>query len=123
MFRRHRLLAEATRRAIGVWSEGQAIGFNIIEPSERCDTVTPVLVPGAEALRDYCNKQCGVILGHGIGELSGKAFRVAHMGHVNAPMILGTLGVIETALGALEIPHAKGGAQAAIDWLSAEVKA
>jgi alanine-glyoxylate transaminase/serine-glyoxylate transaminase/serine-pyruvate transaminase len=37
-------------------------------------------------------------------------------------MILGTLGVIETALGALQIPHAKGGTQAAIDWLSAEVK-
>jgi alanine-glyoxylate transaminase/serine-glyoxylate transaminase/serine-pyruvate transaminase len=125
VFRRHQLLAEATRRAIGVWAEGQAIGFNIIEPSERCDTVTPVLVSGnsAEALRDYCNKQCGVILGHGIGELSGKAFRVAHMGHVNAPMILGTLGVIEMALGALSIPHGKGGSQAAVEWLGEQVKA
>ncbi len=123
--RRHHLLAEAVRRAVGVWSEGQAIGFNIIEASERSDSVTCVTVNGSdpEAIRAYCNKKCGVILGHGIGELSGKAFRVAHMGHVNAPMILGTLGVIETALGALEIPHARGGAQAAIDWLSAEVKA
>ena len=70
-----------------------------------------------------CNEKCGVILGHGIGELSGKAFRVAHMGHVNAPMILGTLSVIEMALNALEIPHGKGGAQAAIDWLGQQVKA
>src|SRR6186997_1321053 len=38
--RRHFLLAEAVRRAVGVWSEGQAIGFNIIEPSERSDSVT-----------------------------------------------------------------------------------
>ncbi|MBN9088778.1 MAG: aminotransferase class V-fold PLP-dependent enzyme [Reyranella sp.] len=123
--RRHFLLAEAVRRAVGVWSEGQAIGFNISEPGERSDSVTCVTVNGhdPEAIRAYANKKCGVILGHGIGELSGKAFRIAHMGHVNAPMILGTLGVIETALGALEIPHAKGGAQAAIDWLSAEVKA
>src|SRR5689334_16784533 len=106
--RRHRLLAEAVRRAVGVWSEGQAIGFNIIEASERSDSVTCVLVNGhdPESIRAYCNQKCGVILGH-----------------VNAPMVLGTLGVIETALGALEIPHAKGGAQAAIDWLSAEVKA
>ncbi len=74
-------------------------------------------------MRGYCNKKCGVILGHGIGELSGKAFRIAHMGHVNAPMVLGTLGAIEMALGALAIPHARGGAQAAIDWLGAEVKA
>src|SRR6201994_4190359 len=39
VFRRHQLLAEAVRLAIGVWSKGQVIGFNIIEPSERCDAV------------------------------------------------------------------------------------
>ena len=36
---------------------------------------------------------------------------------------LGTLSVIEVALNALEIPHGKGGAQAAIDWLGQQVKA
>jgi alanine-glyoxylate transaminase/serine-glyoxylate transaminase/serine-pyruvate transaminase len=45
------------------------------------------------------------------------------MGHVNAPMMLGTLSVIEIALNALGIPHGKGGAQAAIDWLGDQVKA
>jgi alanine-glyoxylate transaminase/serine-glyoxylate transaminase/serine-pyruvate transaminase len=125
VFRRHWLLAEAVRRAVGVWAEREAIGFNISEPGERSDTVTAVLSNShdPQRLRAYCNEKCGVVLGHGIGELTGKAFRIAHMGHVNAPMILGTLGVIETALGALEVPHARGGAQAAIDWLSAEVKA
>ena len=125
VFRRHQLLGEAVRRAIGVWSAGQVIGFNIIEPSERCDTVTPVLTDGhdPEALRAYCKDQCGVILGHGIGDLSGKAFRIAHMGHVNAPMVLGTLSVIEMALTALQIPHGKGGTQAAIEWLGDQVKA
>jgi len=49
------------------------------------------------------------VLGHGIGELSGKAFRIAHMGHVNAPMVLGVLSVIEMALGAMGIPHGSGG--------------
>ena len=124
VFLRHRLLAEAVRRAVGVWSEGQAIGFNIIEASERANSITCVQVNGhdPEALRAYTNQKCGVILGQGIGELSGKAFRVAHMGHVNAPMILGTLSVIEMGLAALSIPHAKGGAQAAIDWLSDQVK-
>ena len=38
-------------------------------------------------------------------------------------MILGTLSVIEMGLAALSIPHAKGGAQAAIDWLGEQVKA
>ena len=124
-FRRHQLLAEAVRRAIAVWAEGQVIGFNVIEPTERCDPVTPVLTNNhdPDALRAYCNEKCGVVLGHGIGELSGKAFRIAHMGHVNAPMILGTLSVIEMALAALHIPHGKGGTQAAIDWLGEQVKA
>jgi alanine-glyoxylate transaminase / serine-glyoxylate transaminase / serine-pyruvate transaminase len=124
-YRRHSLLAEALRRAVGVWAEGQVIGFNVIEPSERCNTVTPVLTNGRDpdALRAYCDEKCGVILGHGIGELSGKAFRIAHMGHVNAPMVLGTLSVIEMALVALRIPHGSGGAQAAIDWLGEQVKA
>jgi alanine-glyoxylate transaminase / serine-glyoxylate transaminase / serine-pyruvate transaminase len=123
-FRRHRLLAEAVRRAVSAWSEGGAIGFNVIDPRERCDTVTAVLTSGCdpEAIRDYCNRNCGVVLGHGIGELSGKAFRVAHMGYVNAPMILGTLSVMEMALAALGVPHGRGGVQAAIDWLAAEVR-
>ena len=45
------------------------------------------------------------------------------MGHVNAPMILGTLGVIEVGLKALGIPHGKGGTKAAIDWLAETVSA
>jgi alanine-glyoxylate transaminase / serine-glyoxylate transaminase / serine-pyruvate transaminase len=87
--------------------------------------VTCVLVNGhdPEALRAYCNQKCGVILGHGIGDLSGKAIRIAHMGHVNAPMVLGTLSVVEMGLQALGIPHGKGGGQAAIDWLGEQVKA
>jgi alanine-glyoxylate transaminase/serine-glyoxylate transaminase/serine-pyruvate transaminase len=54
--------------------------------------------------------------------MKGRAFRIAHMGHINAPMVLGVLGVIEMGLAALNIPHGKGGAQAAIEWLSKTVK-
>src|SRR5476651_2459539 len=84
-FHRHHLLAEATRRAVEVWSEGQALSLNIITPEERSDTVSVVLTNGfdPDAMRAWCRENCGVVLGHGIGELSGKAFRVAHMGHVN----------------------------------------
>ena len=64
-----------------------------------------------------------MVLGVGIGELSGKAFRIAHMGHVNAPMILGTLGAVEVGLAALGIPHGRGGVQAAVDWLGESVPA
>jgi alanine-glyoxylate transaminase/serine-glyoxylate transaminase/serine-pyruvate transaminase len=126
VFLRHRLLGEAVRRAVDVWSQGQALGFNITEPGERSNTVTTVMMSGGydpTALHDYCKQKCGVVLGVGIGELAGQAFRIAHMGHINAPMILGTLGVIEVGLNALDIPHGKGGTEAAIEWLGESVSA
>ena len=124
-FLRHRLLAEAVRRAVAVWAEGQVLGFNIAEQHERSNTVTTVVMNGNDpvSLHKYCKEKCGVVLGVGIGDLQGQAFRIAHMGHVNAPMILGTLGVIEVALKALDIPHGKGGAEAAIDFLGESVGA
>jgi alanine-glyoxylate transaminase/serine-glyoxylate transaminase/serine-pyruvate transaminase len=122
IFQRHRLLAAAVRRAVAVWGEGGALDFNITSPRERSETVTTVLMTSPGPLQDYCNLKCGVVLGAGIGELTGKAFRIAHMGHVNAPMVLGTLGIIETGLQALAIPHRSGGVQAAIDWLGKSVK-
>jgi alanine-glyoxylate transaminase/serine-glyoxylate transaminase/serine-pyruvate transaminase len=126
VFRRHALLAEAVRRAVTVWAQGGALGFNIASPAERSDTVTTVLMADGrdpKPLLDYCNRKCGVVVGSGIGALSGKAIRIAHMGHVNAPMILGTLAVIEVGLQALGVPHGKGGVQAAIDWLGDQVRA
>ncbi len=126
VFERHRLLAEAVRRAVGVWAEGGALEFNVTEPAERADAVTTVLMNDGrdpKSLLDYCDRKCGVVLGIGIGDSSGKAFRIAHMGHINAPMILGTLGAVEIGLGALGIPHGKGGVQAAIDWLAQSVPA
>jgi alanine-glyoxylate transaminase/serine-glyoxylate transaminase/serine-pyruvate transaminase len=125
VYQRHRLLAETVRRAVAVWSKGNAFEFNIVEAAGRSDTVTAVLAaegfdPGA--LQAYCNAKCGVVLGRGLGKMQGKAFRVAHMGHINAPMVLGTIAVIEMALGALGIAHGKGGIQAATEWLSEVVK-
>jgi alanine-glyoxylate transaminase / serine-glyoxylate transaminase / serine-pyruvate transaminase len=125
-FQRHRLLGEAVRRAVAAWSEGQVLGFNITEAGERANTVTTVSLSGGHdpvALHRYAKEKCGVVLGTGIGELLGKGFRIAHMGHVNAPMILGTLGVVEMGLNALDIPHGKGGTGAAIDWLAESVSA
>ena len=118
VFLRHRLLAEAVRRAVATWAEGQVLGFNIAEArrtiqhgDHRGDgTVTIPLRCSAIARKNaaWCSAP-------GSANSPGQAFRIAHMGHVNAPMILGTLGVIEVGLHALDIPHGKGGTEAAID--------
>ena len=121
--RRHALLAEATRQAVTRWAEGEVLAFNIIRPAERANSVTCVLMQGRDPrpLLDYCRWRCGVIPGLGIGDLSGRAFRIAHMGHVNAPMVIGALGAIEMGLTALQIPHGRGGVQAAVEYLGREV--
>ena len=126
VFARHRLLAEATRRAVGAWSEGQHFAFNVSEASERCDTVTAVVTCGGESaqgLVDYLRDKCGVVLGRALGKSEGKGFRIAHMGHVNAPMVLGTLCAVEIGLAALKLPHGKGGSAAAIEFLAKSVPA
>jgi alanine-glyoxylate transaminase/serine-glyoxylate transaminase/serine-pyruvate transaminase len=125
VIRRHALLAEATRAAVAKWAEGQVLAINIANPAERSNSITCVLMQGRDPqpLLDYTSKKCGVVLGVGLGELGGKAFRIAHMGHTNAPMVLGTLGAVEMGLTALGIPHGSGGVQAAVEYLGREVAA
>jgi alanine-glyoxylate transaminase/serine-glyoxylate transaminase/serine-pyruvate transaminase len=126
VFERHRILAETVRRAVAVWAEGGAIDLNITEPAERSDSVTTLIFNDGRnprPLLDYCNQKCGVVLGIGIGASSGKAIRIAHMGHVNAPMVLGTLGGLEAGLIALDIPHGPGALRAATEWLGRSVPA
>ena len=124
VFQRHQILAEAVRRAVAVWGSEGTMAFNVSQPEARANSVTTILANGFEPARliDFCDRICGVIIGVAIGPLENRAFRIAHMGHVNAPMILGTLGAVEVGLNALAIPHGKGGVQAAIDWLAESVE-
>ena len=61
----------------------------------------------------------GVTLGIGLGMAAPDDpawhgyFRVGHMGHVNAHMVLGVLASIDAGLKALNIPHGEGALEAA----------
>ena len=74
---------------------------------------------GADRLRAWCETNAGVTLGIGLGmadpgtAAANDFLRVAHMGHVNAHMTLGVLGVMEAGMQALGIPHGPGGVAAA----------
>lgn len=123
VIRRHALLAGATHAAVDVWRRGGAFDFNVTEPKERSASVTTLRMSEGckpEPIRAFCHDELGVTLGLGIGELSGKAFRVAHMGHVNAPMMMGTLSALEITLDVLGMidGDAKGGSAAAAAYLA-----
>lgn len=121
VFARHRRLADAVRRAVGVWGEDGGVAFNALQPAERANSVTTILVPDGfdgERVRTVCRERFGVSLGGGLGRLEGRAFRIGHMGDLNEPMILGALAGVEAGLRVCGVPHRPGGVTAAIELLA-----
>ena len=63
-----------------------------------------------DPLRQFTETQLGLTLGIGLGMPDWDGFfRLGHMGHVNAQMILGALATIEAGLKAVGIPHGTNG--------------
>ncbi len=72
----------------------------------------------ADEMRNTARKRFNVSLGGGLGKLKGSVFRIGHLGDLNEPMVLGTLGSVEMALRINRVPHGKGGVDAAMDYLA-----
>jgi alanine-glyoxylate transaminase / serine-glyoxylate transaminase / serine-pyruvate transaminase len=112
---RHAALADAVRAAVDAWSVPGGLRLHALNPSERGDEVTTIETGGIDPARiaQICREQCGVTLGVGLSKLAGRAFRIGHMGYVNVPMVMGTLGAVESALIALDAPIGGSGVAAA----------
>jgi alanine-glyoxylate transaminase/serine-glyoxylate transaminase/serine-pyruvate transaminase len=118
---RHHRLAEAVRAAVRRWGAGNA-GPELFctNPARYSDSVTAILLPAGipgDAFRKLLLDKYNVSTGGGLDRLSGKIFRIGHMGDLNEAMILGTLGAVELALGDAGIPHQSGGIMAAMEAL------
>jgi alanine-glyoxylate transaminase/serine-glyoxylate transaminase/serine-pyruvate transaminase len=116
VFARHHRLAEATRRAVKAW------GLEIIcrDPKYYSPTLTAVLLPeghDADAFRALALEHFNISFGSSFGKLAGRYFRIGHLGDINDTMMMGALSATEMALSLAGIPHKKGGAQAAMDYL------
>ena len=125
IYERHRVLAEATHAAVEVWSQAGTMSLNAIEPKERSTAVTTILTDegvDANMIRDVCRDEMMVGLGGGLGNLAGRAFRVGHMGDINAPMLFAALASIEATLSYLDIKFAPGGVTAAIEHVAQSKK-
>ncbi|QBX33689.1 aminotransferase class V-fold PLP-dependent enzyme [Paracoccus liaowanqingii] len=112
---RHARLARATWAAVDAWSAGGGgVRLSVADPAARAASVTAVTMPGADALRDWATRECGVTLGVGLGAPDpASALRIAHMGHCNPGVLLGVLGAIEAGMIVLDIPHGSGALEAA----------
>jgi alanine-glyoxylate transaminase/serine-glyoxylate transaminase/serine-pyruvate transaminase len=113
---RHAVLAQAVWSAFDVWTVPGGIALNIGAIENRSNAVTSCVAtsPDGDRLRQWCEHQAGLTLGIGLGRTPADAyFRIGHMGHVNAHMIMGVLGTIEAGMKALNIPHGDGALSAA----------
>jgi len=117
VFARHDRHAEATRRAAAAW------GLEVLcaVPEEYSSSLTALLMPAgqdADKLRAAILERFDMSLGMGLGRLAGKVFRIGHLGDFNDLTLMGTLAGVEMGLSLAGVPHRKGGAQAAMDYLA-----
>jgi len=112
---RHRVLADAVRAAVAAWSAPGGLSLVVPDPANRANSVTTIATGTIDAteLARRCREHLGVTLGTGIGDLADTSFRIGHMGHVNAPMVLGVLGSVEAALTSMGAPVVGSGVAAA----------
>ncbi len=117
VFARHDRVAEATRRAVRCWG----LEIQCEDPKAYSSVLTAVRVPeghSANGLRATILDKFNMSLGNGLGQLNDRVFRIGHLGDISELHLLGALGGVEMGLRAAGIPHAPGGSQAAIDYLS-----
>ena len=116
VFKRHDRHAKATRLAVQAW------GLEVLCKEERdySNVLTAVVLPethNADNLRKIILENFNMSLGNGLSKLSGKVFRIGHLGDFNDLMLMGTLNGIEMGLDLAGIPHQKGGAARASEAL------
>ncbi|WP_454767075.1 pyridoxal-phosphate-dependent aminotransferase family protein [Cupriavidus campinensis] len=118
VFARHRRHAEATRACVNAW------GLEILcqNPAEYSPALTAVVMPdghSADALRKVVLENFNMSLGQGLSRLSGKVFRIGHLGDFNDLTLMGTLSGVEMGLALAGVPHHAGGVLAAMESLRA----
>jgi aspartate aminotransferase-like enzyme len=95
VYRRHRILAEATRRGV------EAMGLRLLAPTAPSSAVTGLWVPDGIAggdLTKYLRDVMGVTIAGGQGKLKGKILRLAHIGYADSFDVVVGLSALEMAL-------------------------
>ena len=121
VFARHALLSRAVHAAVECWSREGAVQFHCRVPEARSVSVTTIELRAGldpEAMRTVARERFQVAVAGGLGPQTGKAFRIGHLGDLNAPMILGCLAGVEAAMTVQGIPFGRDGVQQAVACLA-----
>jgi alanine-glyoxylate transaminase / serine-glyoxylate transaminase / serine-pyruvate transaminase len=116
VFARHKRHSAAARAAVKAWGlETQCQDSHAHSPA-----LTGVVMPeghDADNFRKVVLQNFDMSLGTGLNKIKGKAFRIAHIGHFNDLMLMGTLSGVEMGLDLAKVPHRSGGVLAAMEVL------
>ncbi|MGH3876440.1 MAG: pyridoxal-phosphate-dependent aminotransferase family protein [Actinophytocola sp.] len=118
VFARHRRHAEATRTAVHAWG----LEVLCLDEREHSPVLTAVLVPeehDADKIRALILDRFNMSLGTGLGKLTGRVFRIGHLGHFNDVSLAGTLGGVQMGLELAGVPIDPSGITAALRVLGA----
>jgi alanine-glyoxylate transaminase/serine-glyoxylate transaminase/serine-pyruvate transaminase len=124
VWQRHEQLAGAVHAAVEGWREGGALDFFARDPASRSRSVTTITVAAGidvDALRAVARERFQVAMAGGLGPLTGRAFRIGHLGDCNPAMILGAIAGVEAALLTQGVNVGSGGTGRAVQSL-AEVR-
>ncbi len=119
--RRHGMLARAVQAAVEAWATQGALALHCRVPQARSVSVTTIEVRDGidvEAMRTVARERFQVAFAGGLGPFSGRAFRIGHLGDLNAAMILGCLAGVESAMLAQGIPFGRDGVARAVACLA-----
>jgi len=117
VFARHAKFGAATRAAVQAWG----LELLCVNPAEYSNSLTAVLMPqghDADKFRQVVLENFDMSLGQGLGKVTGKVFRIGHLGGFNELMLMGTLAGVEMGLHLAGVPHRQGGVAAAMDTLA-----
>jgi alanine-glyoxylate transaminase/serine-glyoxylate transaminase/serine-pyruvate transaminase len=119
VFARHIRHAEATRAAVTGW------GLEVLCADERehSSSLTAIMMPeghDADKIRAIILDRFDMSLGAGLGKLTGRIFRIGHLGSFNDLMLAGTLAGVQMGLTLAGVRIDPTGLNAALDRLQSQ---
>jgi len=101
VFKRHEMLARATREAV------KALGLELFAPTAPSNALTAIKAPegiDGKKLKKNFEDQFGLIIAGGQSQLKGKIIRIAHIGYFQSLDIIQAVSTLELVLKGLGYP-------------------
>ncbi|HEY6515707.1 MAG TPA: aminotransferase class V-fold PLP-dependent enzyme [Steroidobacteraceae bacterium] len=122
VFARHQRWAAGVRAAVDTWG----LPIQCADQDAYSPVVTAVITPqgiDADALRRLILERFDLSLGMGLGKVSGRTFRIGHLGNNNDLTLLATLAGCEMGLKLSGVPLAGSGVDRAMAYFASHAPA